>query len=155
MNAQIRARQVRVVDAEGVMRGVMPLADAQALADVTGMDLVEVAATAEPPVCRVLDYAKFAYAEARRRKEASRKAPTAVKTVKFGMNISGNDLAVKTGHARDFLARGHRVTLIVDMRGRERAHPERAVQFLNDILASLERTAPATTSPNRVSATVG
>ena len=134
MNGQIRAREIRVIGADGAQLGVMTPQDALRLAQQKELDLVEVAPTATPPVCRIMDYGKFRYAQKKKAQE-SRKKSTAVilKEVKVGSMTSVHDVDFKVGHIRGFLGEGHRVKVSVFFRGRSITHPELGRAMLDKI----------------------
>ncbi len=138
VNGKIRAREVRVIGDEGKQLGVMSLGDALTLARSNGVDLVEIAPNATPPVCRLVDYGKFRYEQAKRDKESKKhQHATRVKEVQLSPKIDPHDLAVKTQHAVDFLCEDMKVKVVLKFRGREMAHTEFGFQvvqkFLNDI----------------------
>ncbi len=146
MNQQIRAREVRVIDADGAQLGVMTPGDAQRIADQKELDLVEVAPTANPPVCRIMDYGKFRYSQKKKAQESRKKnAASQLKEVKVGSQTSGHDVDFKVGHIRDFIGEGHRVKVSVFFRGRSITHPELGRAMLDRIaekvadLASVEQ----------------
>ena len=125
VNGKIRAREVRVIGVEGQQIGVIPLADAINMARVHGVDLVEIAATANPPVCRLVDFGKFRYEQAKKEKE-SRKHQHAnkVKEIQLSAQIDPHDFGVKLSHAIDFLCEEMKVKATLRFRGREMAHKE-------------------------------
>lgn len=131
MNGRIRAREVRLIDSDGQQLGVKPLRDALALAQQRGMDLVEIAPNAEPPVCKVLEYGKFRYEQAKREKE-SRKAVAASKTkqVKLHVNISEHDFQIKLRQIEAFLEKHMRCKVSLFFRGREMAHQDLGQQVM-------------------------
>jgi translation initiation factor IF-3 len=125
VNNQIRAREVRVIDADGGQLGVMTPQDAQRIAEQKELDLVEVAPTANPPVCRIMDYGKFRYAQKKKAQESRKKvAASQLKEVKLGSQTSQHDVDFKVQHIRDFIGEGHRVKVTVFFRGRSITHPE-------------------------------
>lgn len=125
INEQIRARQVRVVDDEGNQLGIMSPQDAIREAEAKELDLVEVAPTAVPPVCRIMDYGKFKYEQKRRARESRKNQHTVtVKEIKFRPKIDKHDFEYKKQHVREFLEEGNKVKITVMFRGREMAHPE-------------------------------
>jgi translation initiation factor IF-3 len=146
VNAQIRAREIRVIDADGGQLGVMTPMDAQRIADSKELDLVEVAPNANPPVCRIMDYGKFRYAQKKKAQESRKKvAASQLKEVKMGSQTSQHD--VDFNHIRDFLGEGHRVKVTVFFRGRQITHPElghvmleRVAKMLTDV-AVVEQSA--------------
>ena len=134
MNQHIRAREVRVIDADGAQLGVMATADALRIAQQKELDLVEVAATANPPVCRIMDFGKYRYAQKKKAQESRKKsAATLLKEVKVGSQTSGHDVNFKVGHIRTFLGDGHRVKVTVFFRGRQITHPELGKVMLDKI----------------------
>jgi len=134
VNGQIRARQVRVIDADGAQLGVMTAEDALRIAQQRELDLVEVAAAANPPVCRIMDYGKFRYAQKKKAQESRKKsAATVLKEVKVGSQTSTHDVDFKVGHIRGFLGEGHRVKVSVFFRGRSITHPELGKAMLDRI----------------------
>lgn len=134
----IRAREVRVIGADGQQLGIMTVGEAQQIADEKNLDLVEVAPTANPPVCRVMDFHKFRY-EQRKKGADSKKKSTAssVKEVKIRSRTEAHDLAFKTAHIRRFLDLGHRVKISVFFKGREIARPELGRATLEKMLVSI------------------
>jgi translation initiation factor IF-3 len=119
----IRIREVRVIDDEGQQLGVMPTAQALALAQEKGLDLVEVAPTAVPPVCRILDYGQYKYELQKREREAKKKQKSQTfKEIRLRVKIDVNDLRTKARRAAQFLDEGDRVKVTVQFRGREMAH---------------------------------
>jgi translation initiation factor IF-3 len=134
VNNQIRAREVRVIGADGAQLGVMAAADALRLAQQRELDLVEVAPTANPPVCRIMDYGKYRYAQKKKAQESRRKSSAVVlKEVKVGSMTSAHDVDFKVGHIRNFIAEGHRVKVSVFFRGRSITHPELGRAMLDRI----------------------
>jgi translation initiation factor IF-3 len=120
----IRIREVRVIDDEGQQLGVMPTIEALALAQEKGLDLVEVAPTAVPPVCRILDFGQYKYELQKREREAKRKQKSQTfKEIRLRVKIDVNDLRTKTRRAAEFLDEGDRVKVTVQFRGREMTHP--------------------------------
>ena len=125
VNDRIRARQVRVIDEEGNQLGIMSPPDALREAEERGLDLVEVAPNATPPVCRILDYGKYKYQQSKRAKESKKHQHTiTIKEVKYRPKIDDHDFEYKTNHAREFLQEGNKVKITIMFRGRELAHPE-------------------------------
>ncbi len=127
----IRARQIRVIDDEGAQLGIMDPRDALREAENKGLDLVEVAPKADPPVCRIMDYGKYRYMQSKRAKEARKHQHTVtLKEIKYRPKIDPHDFDFKTNHVRQFLKAGNKVKITIMFRGRELAHPE----FGRDIL---------------------
>ncbi len=139
INEQIRDREIRVIGADGEQLGVMSSRDAMHLAEEAGLDLVKIAPTAKPPVCRIVDYGKFKYEQTRRNKEAKKKQRVIeVKEIRLTPNIDTNDLNTKSNAARKFLERGDRVKVTLRFRGREMAHMSAGRHILEDFAANLE-----------------
>jgi translation initiation factor IF-3 len=138
INGKIRAREVRVIGVDGRQLGVLSLGEAINMARAHGVDLVEVAATATPPVCRIVDYGKYRYELAKKEKE-SRKHQHAnkVKEVQLSANIDPHDFETKLGHAVDFLCEDMKVKVNLRFRGREMAHTEIGFQVVNKFLADV------------------
>ncbi len=134
MNTNIRAREVRVIDADGAQLGVMQTSDALRIAQTKELDLVEVAAAANPPVCRIMDFGKYRYAQKKKAQESRKKsAATLLKEVKVGSQTSVHDVDFKVGHIRGFIGEGHRVKVTVFFRGRSITHPELGRAMLDRI----------------------
>ncbi|MFN2597380.1 MAG: translation initiation factor IF-3 [Pyrinomonadaceae bacterium] len=131
INDRIRVPEVRVIDDAGEQLGVMNTRDAVRLAREKGLDLVEVAATAEPPVCRIIDFGKFQYEAKKKANEAKKKQVViVVKEVKFRPGTDDHDYNFKMKHARDWLAEGDKVKATIFFRGREITHRELGAQLL-------------------------
>ena len=139
INGQIRDKEVRVIGENGDQLGIMSAAEAQHLADEAGLDLVKFAPTAKPPVCKIVDYGKFKYEQARKEKEAKKKQKTIeVKEIRMSPNIDTNDLNTKISAARKFLEKGDRVKVTIRFRGRELAHMNDNKYILDDFAKALE-----------------
>ncbi|NNE74928.1 MAG: translation initiation factor IF-3 [Acidimicrobiales bacterium] len=125
MNDRIRAREVRLIGPEGEQIGIKPLPEALLMAREQGLDLVEVAAKSNPPVCRVMDYGKYKYEAAQRDKESRKKAThVTVKEMKYRPKIGIGDFNTKTSKVEAFLLDGNKVKVTIMFRGREMQHPE-------------------------------
>jgi len=132
-----------LIDKDGEQLGVLSLQDALAKAESSGLDLVEIAPNAEPPVCKVIDYGKYRYQVTKKEKEGKKSQhQVKVKEVKIKPNTDDNDIQVKMKHAREFISKGNKVRLTCVFRGRELAHPEigersvkRICEDLSDIAA--------------------
>jgi translation initiation factor IF-3 len=125
INGKIRAREVRVIGPEGKQLGVMSLNDALNAARVAGVDLVEIAATAVPPVCRIVDFGKYRYELAKKEKESKKHQHTStVKEIQLSPRIDAHDLSVKVQHAIDFFCEDMKVKVTLRFRGREMQHTE-------------------------------
>jgi translation initiation factor IF-3 len=148
VNGNIRAREVRVIDADGAQLGVMRPEDAMRIAQQRDLDLVEVAPTANPPVCRIMDYGKFRYAQKKKAQESRKKsAATVLKEVKVGSQTSTHDVDFKLGHIRGFLGEGHRVKVSVFFRGRSITHPELGRAMLDRIAEKVSDVASVEQHP--------
>ena len=133
INEQIRDKEVRVIGEDGEQLGIMSSKDALKLAEEAGVDLVKIAPTAKPPVCRIVDYGKFRYEQTRKEKEAKKKQKvTEVKEIRLSPNIDTNDLNTKTNAARKFLSKGDKVKVALRFRGREMAHMANSKHILDD-----------------------
>jgi translation initiation factor IF-3 len=138
VNGKIRAREVRVIGPEGNQLGVMALADAINLARQHAVDLVEIAAGANPPVCRLVDYGKYRYEQSKKEKEAKKhQHANKVKEIQLSPSIDPHDFGVKLSHAIDFLCEEMKVKVTLRFRGREMAHKEFGFQqvqkFIKDV----------------------
>lgn len=148
INEQIRDREVRVIGEHGEMLGILPIAEARRAAEEAGLDLVKVSPNAVPPVCKIIDYGKFRYEQARKDKEAKKKQKTVeIKEIRLSPNIDSNDLATKTNNARKFLTRGDRVKITLRFRGREMAHMGASVHILTDFANALSDCAVVDRAP--------
>jgi translation initiation factor IF-3 len=138
VNGKIRVREVRIIGAEGKQLGILTLGDALTQARVAGVDLVEIAPNATPPVCRLVDYGKFRYEQAKREKE-SRKHQHAnkVKEVQLSPKIDSHDMGVKLDHAIGFLSEDMKVKITLKFRGREMAHTECGFEVVQKFLADI------------------
>ncbi len=142
VNERIRVETVRLIDNEGNQRGVMSSREALALARSLDLDLVEIAPTASPPVCRIMDYGKFKFDEAQKAKESRRKTMNVgVKEMKYRPKIGPGDFDTKTRLVEKFLAEGHKVKVTIMFRGRESAHPELGRKILDRIVEKLGEAA--------------
>ena len=123
INEQIRDKEVRLIGVNGEQLGVMSARDALKLAKEAELDLVKIAPTAKPPVCKIIDYGKYRYEMARKEKEARKKQKiTDVKEIRLSPNIDDNDLNTKVNAARKFIEKGDKVKVTLRFRGREMAH---------------------------------
>lgn len=135
VNGKIRAREVRVVDADGQQLGVLSLGEALNLARSQGVDLVEIAANANPPVCRLVDFGKFRYEQSKKTKESKKhQHANRVKEVQLSPTIDPHDFGVKVSHAVDFLCEEMKVKVSLRFRGRENAHQEYGFQVVENFL---------------------
>ena len=142
INEQIRDREVRVIGEDGEQLGIMSPRDAMKLAEEAGVDLVKIAPTAKPPVCKIVDYGKFKYEQTRKEKEAKKKQKVIdVKEIRLSPNIDTNDLNTKVNAARKFLSKGDKVKVTLRFRGREMAHVQQSKHILDDFAKQLEDVA--------------
>jgi translation initiation factor IF-3 len=134
VNFRIEAREVRLIDAQGNMIGVVPTREALTRAEDAGLDLVEIAPTATPPVCKILDYGKFKY-EAQKKANAARKKQRVieVKEIKMRPGIDDNDYNIKMKKVREFIDEGDKVKVTMRFRGREMAHQHLAMGILEKV----------------------
>jgi translation initiation factor IF-3 len=140
INDRIRAPRVRVIMANGDQLGVMSSRDALAKAQSLGLDLVEIAAQVDPPVCKIVDYGKYKYEQAKLKKQKSKSA-TRMKEVKFRVGTGTHDYNIKMGRAEGFLDTGHKVRFILQFRGRENAHKDLGFVVMKKIVEDLKQMA--------------
>lgn len=138
INDRIRAPRVRVVLANGDQLGVMSSREALAKAQSLGLDLVEIAAQADPPVCKIVDYGKYKYEQAKLKKNQKSKNATRMKEVKFRVGTGTHDYNIKMGRAEGFLDDGHKVRFILQFRGRENAHKDLGFVVMKKIVEDLK-----------------
>lgn len=125
INEQIRDNEIRVIDDEGGQLGVMSAREAQRIADEKNLDLVKIAPAATPPVCRIMDYGKYRFEQAKRDKEAKKNQHVVeLKEIRLGLNTDIGDFNTKVRHATRFLEDGNKVKVSIRFRGRELGHPE-------------------------------
>ena len=138
-NDMIRAREVRVIGAEGEQLGILQRSEAIAMAQEVGCDLVEVSSNSEPPVCRIMDYGKFKYEQQKKKQDAKkRQAVVQVKEIKVRPKTDEHDYETKVKHIRRFLEDGDRCKVTVFFRGREIVHKDRGLDILERIVKDLE-----------------
>lgn len=138
VNEQIREKEVRLISSDGEQLGIMSSSDALKIAQEQELDLVLIAPQAKPPVCRIMDYSKFKYAQAKKVKEARKKQKTIeIKEIRLSLNIDTHDFETKLTHARRFLSEGNKVKVTIRFRGRERAHPENGEYNMNRFAEAL------------------
>ena len=132
INEQIRDREVRLIGEDGEQLGIMSAKDAMKLAREAELDLVKIAPTAKPPVCKIIDYGKYRYEMARKEKEARKKQKIIdIKEVRLSPNIDSNALNTKVSAAKKFIEKGDRVKVTLRFRGREMAHMQSSKQILD------------------------
>ena len=148
INREIRAANVRVIDAEGKQLGILSLSDALAEAAKGGLDLVEVAPSSEPPVCRILDYGKFRYQQSKKLQDARKSQTTIqVKEIRFRPKTETHDLQVKIKHIRKFLNQHDKVKITMMFRGREIAYTDIGRKIMEDIREALAETSVVEQQP--------
>ena len=142
INEQIRDKEVRVIGEAGNMIGVMSTKEALAMAQDAGLDLIKIAPTATPPVCKIADYGKYQYEQLRKEKEARKKQHQVdIKEIRISPNIDTNDVNTKINSARKFLAKGDKVKVTLRFRGREMAHMNTTKHVLDDFAEQLSDVA--------------
>ncbi|CUH93639.1 hypothetical protein SD1D_2104 [Herbinix luporum] len=139
INEQIRDKEVRLINEDGEQLGIMSAKEALKLAREANLDLVKIAPSAKPPVCKIIDYGKFRYEQTRKEKEAKKKQKTTeVKEIRFSPNIDENDLNTKANMARKFISKGDKVKVTLRFRGREMAHTSSSKVILDNFYSKLE-----------------
>ncbi len=148
MNERVRAREVRVIDEDGQVVGVMSSGQALALARERNVDLVEVSPMANPPVCRLMDYGRFKYEQAKKENEARKRQKTSeLKEIRLSPKTDEHDIAVKVRKVEEFLGDGDKVKVVVRFRGREMAHPELGRRLLEQMMADVKNIAVVERTP--------
>ena len=148
INEQIRDKEIRLIGENGEQLGIMSPRDAMKMAEEAGLDLVKIAPTAKPPVCKIVDYGKYKYEQVRREKEAKKKQHTIeVKEIRLSPNIDTNDLNTKINNARKFLSKGDKVKITLRFRGREMAHMNQSKHILDDFAQALSDIAVIEKAP--------
>ena len=138
INEQIRDREIRLIGEDGEQLGIMSAREAMKIAQEAELDLVKIAPTAKPPVCKIIDYGKYKYEQARKEKEAKKKQKTVeVKEVRLSPNIDTNDLNTKINNAKKFISKGNKVKVTLRFRGREMAHVQQSKHILDDFAETL------------------
>ena len=140
MNGEINIAQVRLIGAEGENRGIVSIEDARRATEAAGLDLVEIVPTAEPPVCRIMDFGKFLFDANKKRHAAKRKQKQIqVKEIKFRPGTDEGDYLIKLRNLKRFLEQGDKVKVTLRFRGREMAHQELGAQMLRRVESDLEQ----------------
>jgi len=148
MNDRIRAREVRVIDDETGQLGIMPPFEALKLAKERGLDLVEISPTAQPPVCKNMDYGKFLYENEKKERAAKKKQKViTVKEVKFSINVDDHDYVTKKNHVLRFLGEGDKVKASLRFRGREMAHRNLGREMIDRLIKDVADKAIVEFSP--------
>ena len=138
INEQIRVREVRLIDDEGEQKGIVPTIEALKMAKERELDLVEVAPTANPPVCKILDYGKYRFEQEKKLRDSKKNQKLLkLKEIRMQPKIGSGDLDFKSKHVQEFLAEGNKVKVTVRFRGRELAHTELGLDVLNEVLKRL------------------
>ena len=138
INEQIRDREIRLIGEDGEQLGIMSAREAMKIAQEAELDLVKIAPAAKPPVCKIIDYGKYKYEQARKEKEAKKKQKTVeVKEVRLSPNIDINDLNTKINNAKKFISKGNKVKVTLRFRGREMAHVQQSKHILDDFAETL------------------
>ena len=138
INEQIRDREVRLIGEDGEQLGIMSAREAMKIAMEAELDLVKIAPTAKPPVCKIIDYGKYKYEQTRKEKEAKKKQRTVeIKEVRLSPNIDTNDLNTKVNNAKKFISKGNKVKVTLRFRGREMAHVQQSRHILDDFAEML------------------
>ena len=133
INEQIRDKEIRLIDENGEQLGIMSSRDAQKIADERKLDLVKIAPTAKPPVCRIMDYGKYKFDQAKKEKEARKKQKTVdVKELRLSPSIDTHDVQVKVKKAKEFLKNGDKVKVSIRFRGREIGHSKVGMTILEN-----------------------
>lgn len=140
INDMIRVREVRLIDEENNQEGIVPTLEARKLAEEKGLDLVEIAPNANPPVCRILDYGKYKFdLEKKNRENKKKQKQQELKEIRMQPKIDTHDLEFKAKHVGEFLDKGSKVKVTIRFRGRELAHTERGKVVLGKVLEMLDR----------------
>ena len=148
INEQIRDKEIRLIGEDGEQLGIMSAKDALKLAEEAGVDLVKIAPTAKPPVCKIVDYGKYKYELTRKEKEAKKKQKVIeTKEIRLSPNIDTNDLNTKINAARKFLSKGDKVKVTLRFRGREMAHMANSKHILDDFAEALSDVATVDKAP--------
>ena len=131
INEQIRDKELRVIDSDGTQLGIMSLRQAMEIAEKKNLDLVKIAPQANPPVCKIIDYGKFRFEQAKREKEARKNQRVVeIKEVRLSLNIDTHDFETKRNHALRFISEGNKVKVSIRFRGREMGHPELGLEIM-------------------------
>ena len=148
LNEEIRDKEVRLIGAENAQLGIMSAAEANAIAEEQGMDLVKINPNSVPPVCKIMDYSKYCYDQKKREKDAKKNQKVVeIKEIRMSPSIDTNDLNTKVKAAQKFLSDGNRVKVSVRFRGREMAHTNLGEKLLMDFAAACAETATMEKNP--------
>ena len=142
INEQIRDKEIRVIDSDGTQLGIMPLRRAMEIAEQKNLDLVKIAPQANPPVCKIIDYGKFRFEQAKREKEARKNQRVVeIKEVRLSLNIDTHDFETKRNHALRFISEGNKVKVSIRFRGREMGHPELGLEIMRRFADAMSEVA--------------
>ncbi len=148
INEQIKDKEVRLIGENGEQLGIMSAKEAMKLAEEAELDLVKIAPTAKPPVCKIVDYGKYKYEQMRREKDAKKKQKVIeIKEIRLSPNIDTNDLNTKINAAKKFLTKGDKVKVTLRFRGREMAHMNNSKHILDDFAEALKDIAVVDKAP--------
>ena len=144
INEQIRDKELRVIDSDGTQLGIMSLRQAMDIAEKKNLDLVKIAPQANPPVCKIIDYGKFRFEQAKREKEARKNQRVVeIKEVRLSLNIDTHDFETKKNHALRFISEGNKVKASIRFRGREMGHPELGLEIMRRFADAMSEVANA------------
>ncbi len=139
INEKITAPEVRLLDADGKMHGIVKLKEALQIAEDQGLDLIEVSPKADPPVCKILDHGSFKYQKVKEaKKQRAKSKEVDIKGIRLSLRIGANDMDVRRKQATKFLEKGNKVRVELILRGREKAHRDRATEVMNDFVKLLK-----------------
>ena len=142
INEQIRDKELRVIDSDGTQLGIMPLRRAMELAEQKNLDLVKITPQANPPVCKIIDYGKDRFEQAKREKEARKNQRVVeIKEVRLSLNIDTHDFETKKNHALRFISEGNKVKASIRFRGREMGHPELGLDIMKRFADAMSEVA--------------
>ena len=148
INEAIRDRELRIVGDDGEQLGIMSAAAARELADSKNLDLVKIAPTAKPPVCKIMDYGKYRFEQSKREKEARKNQQIVeLKEVRLSLKIDKHDFETKVNHATRFLQAGNKVKVSIRFRGREMAHPQNGLVNMNNFAEALSECSTVEKAP--------
>ena len=142
INEQIRDKELRVIDADGTQLGIMSLRQALEIAEQKNLDLVKIAPQANPPACKIIDYGKYRFEQAKREKEARKNQRVVeIKEVRLSLNIDTHDFETKRNHALRFISEGNKVKVSIRFRGREMGHPELGQEIMQRFAGAMSEVA--------------
>ncbi|MCL2086596.1 MAG: translation initiation factor IF-3 [Oscillospiraceae bacterium] len=148
LNEQIQANEVRVNDENGAQLGIMPLSEARQMADERNLDLVLIAPQGKPPVCRIMDYGKYRFEQAKREKELKKnQKQIELKEIRMSLNIDTNDFNTKVGNAIKFLKNGDKVKVTIRFKGREMTHPKLGEALMRKVIETCAEYAISEKAP--------